>query len=280
MINSRDSEPWSYGEEVEQIARNYIKFRYQLLPYLYSLFYEASVNGVPVQRSLAIEYPHDPKIYDHSFQHQYLFGPAIMVIPVESNKEFVRVYFPAGNSWYSLYNGGRYSGQTEMIVDCPLHRLPVFVVSGAIIPMQPAISHTGEKSSVLIIHLYAGESENQFVYYQDDGISFDYQKDVYAKRLLHYQPDENKFVIGASEGSFNSPVTTVKLVLHGFQRMDRILVNGEAADIQPEVNRFFAGLEKFDPIKDPEPGPEEDVQCISFPYMADAIVISDLAKQK
>src|SRR5678816_247749 len=61
MINSRDAEPWAYGEEVEQISRNYIKFRYQLLPYIYSLFYEASQTGLPVQRSLAIDYTHDYK---------------------------------------------------------------------------------------------------------------------------------------------------------------------------------------------------------------------------
>jgi alpha-glucosidase len=73
MINSRDSEPWAYGEEVEQISRNYIKFRYQLLPYIYSLFYEASQTGMPVQRSLAIDYPHDYKIYDGQFYNQYLF---------------------------------------------------------------------------------------------------------------------------------------------------------------------------------------------------------------
>ena len=50
MINSRDSEPWAYGEEVEQVSRNYIKFRYQLLPYIYSLFHDASQTGLPVQR--------------------------------------------------------------------------------------------------------------------------------------------------------------------------------------------------------------------------------------
>src|SRR5687768_3797255 len=137
MINSRDSEPWSYGEEVEQISRNYIKFRYQLLPYLYSTFYEASNNGMPIQRTLAIDYTHDARIFEHQFQHQYLFGPSIMVIPVESNKEFVRVYFPKGNTWYSLYNGDKYNGNSDTILECPLHKLPVFVKSGAIIPMQP-----------------------------------------------------------------------------------------------------------------------------------------------
>jgi alpha-glucosidase len=59
MINSRDSEPWSYGEKVEEISRNFMKLRYRLLPYLYSLFYEASVRRVcRLTEVLAIDYTH------------------------------------------------------------------------------------------------------------------------------------------------------------------------------------------------------------------------------
>ena len=156
MINSRDTEPWSYGEEVEQISRNYIKFRYQLFPYLYSLFREANTTGIPVQRSLAINYPHDSKVFEHQFQHEYLFGPYILVAPVESTKEFVKIYFPDADGWYSLYNGRKFKPNSEAIVECPLHKLPLFVKAGAIIPMQITLSHTGQKSDQLIVHVYAG----------------------------------------------------------------------------------------------------------------------------
>lgn len=266
MINSRDSEPWSYGEEVELISRNYIRFRYQVLPYLYSAFYEASTTGMPVQRSLAIDYPHDPKIYDHQFQHQYLFGPSIMVVPVESTKDYVRVYFPPGASWYSLYDGHVHAGQTEAVVECPAQRLPVFIKSGAIIPMQPAVSHTGEKSELLIIHLYAGESASEFVFYDDDGISFDYQTGTYSRRTLRYLPDANLFVMGKSEGQYLSSFKQIRVVLHGFSSMSEVEVNGQTRQVHKDVNRFFAGLEKYDPIKDPEPAPEESVQVVEFPF--------------
>lgn len=274
MINSRDSEPWSYGEEVEQIARNYISFRYQLLPYLYSVFHDASTSGMPVQRSLAIDYTRESRIYEHAFQHQYLFGPSLMVVPVESNKEFVRVYFPPGSSWYSLYNGDRYEGDTEVILHCPLHRLPVFVQSGAIIPMQPTVSHTGEKTDWLIIHLYAGKRDNTFLYYTDDGESFDYQRGDYAKRVLSFRPSINTFVIEDAEGTYTPGYTRIKLVLHGFASMNTLSVNGERHELQTDKNHFFAGLEKFDPIKDPEPGPEEDVQTVEFPYTNARVTIN------
>lgn len=273
MINSRDSEPWSYGEEVEQISRNYIKFRYQLLPYLYSLFYEASQNGMPIQRSLAIDYTHDAKVYEAQYHHQYLFGPSIMVAPVESTKEFVKVYFPKGSSWYSLYTGEVFAGHSETILECPLHRLPVFVKSGAIIPMQPVISHTGEKSEWLHIHVYAGEQDNNFLFYEDDGASFGYQGGVYARRLMRYEAVANRFVIHAVEGSYPSSIKKLKLFFHGFN-MNTLRINGVLKDIHPEINRFFAGLEKYDPIKDPEPAPEETVMAMELGYSAEEIVVA------
>jgi alpha-glucosidase len=273
MINSRDSEPWTYGEEVEQISRNYIKIRYQLLPYLYSLFHEASENGMPVQRSLAIDYTHDARIYEGQFQHQYLFGSSIMVIPVESTKEFVRVYFPKGNVWYSLYDGEKFTGHTDTIVACPLHRLPLYVKSSAIIPMQPVISHTTEKSEWLIIHLYAGDTDNEFLFYEDDGNSYDYQQGAYSRRVLRYKAKANTFVIDASEGAYSSERKKIKVVFHGFTGMNTIRINGDVKDIHPEINRFFAGLEKYDPIKDPEPAPEETVMGIEMAYSANAITL-------
>jgi alpha-glucosidase len=274
MINSRDSEPWSYGEEVEQISRNYIKLRYQLLPYLYSLFYDASVSGIPVQRSLAIPYTHDAKIYDGQFQHQYLFGPSIMVAPVESSKDFVKVYFPGDELWYSIYDGKKYPTKQEIIVECPLHKLPVFILGGAIIPMQPVKTHTGEKSAQLILHVYDGNSENSFLLYEDDGSSFDHQQNKFAKRMLTFKPKKNQISIGKQDGEFASTFKVVKLVLHGFESKPSVVrVNGEDRTIVPEMNRFFAGLEKFDPINDPEPAPEEPVFVMEFDYSPNEIIL-------
>jgi alpha-glucosidase len=273
MINSRDSEPWSYGEEVEQISRNYIKLRYQLLPYLYCLFHEASTTGMPVQRSLAIDYTHDPKIYDHQFHHQYLFGPSLLVAPVESTREFVKVYFPKGSSWYSLYNGDQFEGGTEVILECPLHRLPVFVKAGGIVPMQPAISNTTQKADCLSVHLYRGDHDSDFLFYQDDGISFDYQKGAFSQRLFRYHAIENRFVIHKAGGPYTSPYKRLKVMFHSFPMMNTIRINGESKDIHPQINRFFAGLEKYDPIKDPEPAPEETVMAVEVDYSLEEVVV-------
>ncbi len=272
MINSRDSEPWAYGEEVEQISRNYIKFRYQLLPYIYSLFHDASQTGLPVQRSLAIDYPHDYRIYDGKFYNQYLFGPYFLIAPVESDKEFVKVFLPHGE-WYYLYNGQRYAGDSEFILECPLHKLPVFVKAGALIPMQAASSNTKTITDKLILHVYTGQSSS-FVFYEDDGATFGYQKGDFAKRHIQYSAEKREVVLSAVDGNYTSTRKLLKVVLHGLaSHSHSVFINGMQNNLNAEVNGFFAALEKFDPIYDPEPAPQEHVYTVETTYTADEIVI-------
>lgn len=266
MINSRDSEPWAYGEEVEQISRNYIKFRYQLLPYIYSLFYEASETGMPVQRSLAIDYTHDHKIYDGLYHNQYLFGPYILVAPVESQKEFVKVYFPEGE-WYSLYDGKRFPGNNEVILECPVHRLPVFVKGGALLPMKPVKANTKEVSDILNLHVYLGSHNSSFMFYEDDGSTFEYQKGEYAKRLLELKINEQKIVLHNTEGSYATRIKVIRIIIHGlYSQLDQVKINGTPAGLSREINQFFGPLEKFDPIYEPEPAPFEEVYSVEFNY--------------
>lgn len=272
MINSRDTEPWAYGEEVEQISRNYIKFRYQLLPYIYSLFHDASQTGLPVQRSLAIDYPHNYKVYDGQFQNQYLFGPYFLVAPVESDKAFVRVYFPPGE-WYSLYNGHKYGGNTEVILDCPIHKLPVFVKGGALIPMQPSKSHTKQLSDTLILHVYNGENSS-FTFYEDDGETFTYQQGQYAKREILYFADMQEVRLQSVEGAYTTRLSILKVVFHGLNASTNgIRVNGTHHQLNHTTNKFFAALEKFDPIYDPEPAPQEDVHVVEIPYIKEVLIL-------
>jgi alpha-glucosidase len=272
MINSRDSEPWAYGEEVEQISRNYIKFRYQLLPYIYSLFYEAVQTGMPVQRSLAIDYTHDPKIYNGLFHNEYLFGPYFLVAPIDSGKDLARVYLPQG-LWYYLYDGHRHSGNSEVIVDCPLHKLPVFVKAGAVVPMQPIKAHTGEVTHTIILHIYTGDSST-FNFYEDDGMSYDYQKESYCLRRLSHDHHKRSLLISDAEGTYKTTAKRCKLVFHGLdENSHRVIVNGSELGLTRDVNISFVALEKFDPIHDPDPAPQQNVHTVDFEYIREEILV-------
>ncbi|HEU4551207.1 MAG TPA: TIM-barrel domain-containing protein [Chitinophaga sp.] len=248
-LNTKASEPWAYGEEALEIARNYINLRYQLLPYLYSTFYEATQSGLPVMRSLAIDYTFDPKIYDPQYQQQYLFGPALMVAPFESGKDFGRVYLPAGR-WYELYTGAATAGSREQIIPLTIQQLPVYVRESSIIPMQPLVQNTMQQpADTLMLHIYNGTVKNTFVYYEDDGISFNYEKGAFYKRSITFDPVGKVVEFGKAGGSLPSKFKYVKLLLHGFSGQPAWKLNGKAIPIQEEACSFLHGISKFDPEK-------------------------------
>src|SRR6056297_50954 len=247
MVNSRDAEPWSFGEGVEAVARNYIKLRYRLLPYIYSAFYVCSQSGIPVARSLAVDYFHDPMIYAHAYEHQYLFGDAILVIPVASDVRIAELYLPAGG-WYDFYSDARYQGSAEIYSKAPKERLPLFVRAGAVIPMQDPVSCTDEISQgPLQIHVYRdSEKESASTYYEDDGYTMDYQKGNYFKRDIRLS--KNALILEPADGKYPSRYSRLKIYFHGFDFNDQtnIHLNGRAVPLQAETIRFFEPVSPLD----------------------------------
>ncbi|NOS91517.1 MAG: DUF5110 domain-containing protein, partial [Cyclobacteriaceae bacterium] len=273
MINTRDSEPWAYGEKVEEISRNYMKLRYRLLPYLYSLFHDAAKTGMPINRSLAIPYTFDEKIYDHQFHNQYLFGPALMVAPVESSKDFVKVYLPQGN-WYDLLTDQAYNGNQEMIVETPIDRLPVYVKGSSIVPMrEKAGITTQDTGDTLEIHLYKGDTNNDFTLYEDDGISFDYENGAFAKRKIAYAAQEQELVIHEQDGSYQTPYKKAKIYFHGFSSLQNVWVNGAAQPLEWKEYRFINPMKHYDPVGTPPEGPKINLPFVTTLYANTKIFI-------
>lgn len=223
FVNTADAEPWSFGEEVEEISRNYINFRYRLMPYIYGLFREAATTGLPVSRSLALDYTHDANIYDERFQNQFTLGSYLLVAPVESFKEITKVYLPKGD-WYDLHSGVHFHGEQIIYVDCPIQRLPIFVKSGAILPMQDLVQHTGEQhSGLLTLNLYKGERGGQFQLYEDDGTSLDYLKAKTTNTRNFDFDGDNGLAVSASEGGFSTEFSKIKIVLHGYSSVSKMI---------------------------------------------------------
>jgi alpha-glucosidase len=246
-LNTKSAEPWTFGEEVTEISRNYISLRYKLLPYLYSTFYEATQNGMPVVRSLAIDNTFDENIYNQAFQNQFLFGPSLMVIPVESEKEFSKVYFPSG-SWYNFYTDEKQAGQQEKIIELTTQQLPLYVKESSIIPMQSLVQSTSEKpSDTLMLHLYKGAVNNTYTYYEDDGKSFDYEKGAYYKRIISYNPAQSHLSFSAVEGNMPGKFTHILLVLHGFEKSSKLQVDGVNATLTNTRMSMLNPVSKFDP---------------------------------
>ena len=161
-----------------------------------------------------------------------MFGDAMLVAPVESTKLTEDVYLPRG-SWYRLSSDKFYEGEQIVNIQAPLTDLPVFVKAGGIIPMQSVVQSTNEKGDgILQVHVWNGREANSFIYYEDDGVSYDYEQGVYYKRVISFNPIEKSLSLSSVEGSSKSRFTHLKFVLHGFEDVklkDEMVVNENGA---------------------------------------------------
>jgi alpha-glucosidase len=174
-IDTQQREPWTWGDDYERINRASIELRYQLLPYIYTLFAENESSGRSVLRPLWFEYPADVKTY--LLDDQYLLGKDLLVAPVVHEGETSRkVYFPKGDAWIDWWDGTRHAGGTFATVAAPIDRLPLFIRAGASIPTQPVVQHTGEMAHVPLTISVALGADGGGSIYQDAGDGYAYRK--------------------------------------------------------------------------------------------------------
>ncbi|MEO8819698.1 MAG: glycoside hydrolase family 31 protein [Ginsengibacter sp.] len=220
-------EPWAWGELNEVLMRQSIETRYRLLPYLYSSFYEAHLTGMPINRTLAIDYTYNENVYDTRFENQFLFGPSMLVAPVASTNNAEQVYLPSGD-WYRFGSDKKYKGAEIVWVGSPLNDLPVFIKAGAIIPMQNVVQTTADKGNgIMYLNVWYGDAPNSFTYYEDDGTTYQYEQGNYYLRNIHFNPQDNEILLDASQGSYTSKFHEVNLILHGFPANESFTMNGE-----------------------------------------------------
>lgn len=186
---------------------HYLKLRYTLLPYIYTLAGDTWQKDGTILRTLAMDFPDDPKVRD--IADQYLFGPAFLVAPVTSFKATRReVYLPAGASWINFDTGERVEGGQSVTVDAPLARIPVFVRAGSIVPRGVVQQYVDEKRDApLTIEVYTG-ADGAFSLYEDDGRNYGYERGESARIPLAWNEAKGELTIGAREGAYPGMVAT------------------------------------------------------------------------
>jgi len=182
------NEVWSYGKQAEPILEKYLRLRYTLMPYIYSLGYKTWLNGAPFLRALPLDFPNDPKVAD--LRDEYMFGPAFLVAPVtEQGATSRKVYLPAGADWYNYWTQERVKGGQTITVQAPIDTLPLFVRAGSIIPMGAAVESTHQTQSIAKVRVYPG-ADASFTLFSDDGTTYAYEKGAGSVTRLHW--DEAK----------------------------------------------------------------------------------------
>ena len=184
------NEVWSYGKQAEPILEKYLKLRYDLMPYIYSLGYHTWQTGAPYMRPLFMDFPSDPNVAD--LKDEYMLGPDFLVAPVTSQGATSReVYLPAGADWYNYWTNQLVKGGQTITVAAPIDTIPLFVRAGSILPIGTQVLSTQEKQSIAKVRVYPG-ADASFTLFSDDGTSYDYEKGAGAITKLHWDDASKK----------------------------------------------------------------------------------------
>ena len=184
-VTQGDQEPWSFGEEVEAIARAAIERRYRLLPYMYTLFREASLTGLPIVRPLFFADPADPMLREED--HAFSLGDDVLVEPIMTEDESHEFSRPQG-IWRPFV-------LPDEDVDLAASLPALYARGGAIIPSGRVVQNTNETllSPLTLIVSLDAEGNAEGVLYEDEGDGFGYQQGDYL--LTTFQAERNGDVV-------------------------------------------------------------------------------------
>ena len=196
-----ETEPWKYGQKVEDNMRKMLNLRYRLLPYIYSEAWQVTKNGSTMMRPMVMDFNGDTAAVKS--QYQYMFGKSVLTAPItEPNVTKWDVYLPKSAGWFDFWTGKHFNGGQTVKTDAPLDKIPLFVKAGSIIPMGKIIQYAGEKSAdTLEIRVYKG-ADAKFDLYEDERDNYNYEKGKYS--IISFKWDEKRqtLTIGDKQGNY------------------------------------------------------------------------------
>mgnify|MGYP005805383315 FL=1 len=199
------TEPWMYSDLKDEIRRA-IEFRYRLSPYLYSLMERAHRMGLPIMEPMCSAFQNDPKCYEEGVD--FMFGDSLLVANVvEKGAKTRSVYLPKGAVFYDFYTREAYTGGQTIEIPVTLSTIPLFVRSGAIIPMASnQMTNLATQKAVGINLLCAADRDGEFDLYEDDGITKDYENGGYLRTHIVMTAGERTYLDFTVEGNYKTAV--------------------------------------------------------------------------
>jgi len=208
-------EIWNFGKKGEMFydsIEKYIKLRYRLMPYIYSLAGDVVRNNGTIMRSLLFDFIDDEIAVNTSTE--FMFGKNILVCPVlkpmyyiSNNREIdeekiIDVYLPKGIGWYDFYTGKEYDGGNTIKAEAAIDTMPLYVKAGSIIPMTDNLSYAmQENNEALKIHVYPGK-DGSFTLYDDAGNDYSYENGEYSEIEMTYNDKEKLLTISDRKGRY------------------------------------------------------------------------------
>jgi alpha-glucosidase/alpha-D-xyloside xylohydrolase len=188
---------------IEPVAKKYSELRYQLLPYTYTLAWEARAYGLPLMRAMWLHYPDDPQV--RGLGHQYMWGRDLLIAPVYTKGATTRdVYLPKGD-WYDWWTSKRIEGGRTITRPVDLEIMPIYVRAGSIIPVDPLRQYATQPiADPTSLRIYRGAS-GEFMLYEDDGVSQEYLNGSGSWIRIRWNDQERRITIEPAppEGATN-----------------------------------------------------------------------------
>ena len=232
-----DQEPWSFGEPFTSLARHFIELRYQLLPYVYTAFWQYATLGTPMLRPLTFLDQNDPETYLR--MAEFSLGDNLLVCPITQPGVDGRwMYLPRGE-WYYYWTDELKSGGQEVWASADLDRIPLFVKAGAVVPMQPVMQYVGQKPVMeLTLHVYYLNGTTESLLYDDGGEGYAYQdQDQQTLRRFFVTGDATSLTLSQiTAGPYEPSYATYCVVLHGLPAPPAtVAVNGKVVEALKEL---------------------------------------------
>ncbi len=198
-------EPWEYDRDTFHSTKKFLRLRYELIPYTYTMNYRAYNDNLPLITPLYYEYPTINDAYENN--NEYFFGSELLVTPITKKKDEItnmgkaKVYLPDG-LWFDFFNKYSYKGNRTLNMYRKYDEMPVFAKAGAIIPTSTVNGNSLENPEEIILNIFPG-ANNTFTLYEDDGKTRDYEKGSFVKTNITLDWDNRTIKISKPEGDLS-----------------------------------------------------------------------------
>ncbi|HEX5277918.1 MAG TPA: TIM-barrel domain-containing protein [Fluviicoccus sp.] len=177
--------PWEFQGKTRTVSAEFLRLRGALVPYLYTIAREAHDTGLPMTRAMYLDWPNQEAAY--RYDRQYMLGSQLLVVPIgapadkQTGLAGKKVWFPPEGPWVDIFTGEVYAGGTEVTVQTPLERMPVFARAGSILPLAPYMDFSEQQPlDNLKLTVFPGK-DGEFSLYEDDGSGLGYQQGAFAR---------------------------------------------------------------------------------------------------
>lgn len=198
-------EPWGFDDETCKSMKKFLRLRYEMIPYTYTMNYRAHSDNMPIIMPLYYEYPETSEAYE--IKNEYFFGSELIVCPITQKRDPVTnmgstlAYIPEG-IWFDFFNKYKYDGNRKIKLYRRYDEMPVLAKAGAIIPICKINGNNVENPEEIVLNIFPG-ANNSFTLYEDDGKTRDYEGGKFVKTKIMLDWDNKKITISKPDGDLS-----------------------------------------------------------------------------